>query len=80
MIYCDSCGIAIHWLPTVIGEHTYCCTGCAGGGPCTCDYDRLPRREERAAMVMRKQRSENLVKQEHDRPQEVGDEASSVSH
>jgi hypothetical protein len=39
---CANCGIAIQWQPTIVVGKTYCCLGCAHGGPCECDYDNLP--------------------------------------
>lgn len=36
--YCANCDIEILWSPTIVQGETYCCTGCAGGGPCCCDY------------------------------------------
>ena len=50
---CANCGIAIHWQATVVDGRTYCCLGCAQGGPCECDYDNLPRAEDVNAMVLR---------------------------
>ena len=41
-VVCANCGIMIRWEPTVVAGETYCCLGCARGGPCTCDYDKLP--------------------------------------
>jgi hypothetical protein len=35
---CANCDIEILWPPTVVQGKTYCCTGCAAGGPCSCDY------------------------------------------
>ena len=35
---CANCDIDILWPPTVAQGKTYCCTGCAAGGPCNCDY------------------------------------------
>ena len=35
---CANCDIEFFWLPTVVQGSLYCCTGCAAGGPCTCDY------------------------------------------
>jgi hypothetical protein len=26
----------------MIDGHSYCCLGCAMGGPCSCDYSDLP--------------------------------------
>ena len=37
-VRCANCDIEILWPATVIQDTAYCCTGCAGGGPCTCDY------------------------------------------
>jgi len=50
---CETCGIVIRWQPTIIGDKTYCCLGCAQGGPCECDYDNLPRPDEMNALVVR---------------------------
>lgn len=35
---CTNCDIEILWTPTVVQGKTFCCTGCAAGGPCNCDY------------------------------------------
>lgn len=35
---CANCDIDILWSPTVVWGSTYCCIGCAAGGPCCCDY------------------------------------------
>jgi len=35
---CANCDIDILWQPTVVEGKTFCCTGCAAGGPCSCDY------------------------------------------
>lgn len=35
---CANCDIDILWPPTVVQEKTFCCSGCAAGGPCCCDY------------------------------------------
>jgi hypothetical protein len=37
---CTNCEIEFLWPPTVVQEKTYCCTGCATGGPCCCDYSQ----------------------------------------
>jgi hypothetical protein len=37
---CANCDIDILWPPTVVKGKTYCCTGCAAGGPCNCDYSQ----------------------------------------
>jgi hypothetical protein len=39
---CAKCGIRIRWQPTIVDGETYCCLGCAMGGPCSCDYSNLP--------------------------------------
>jgi hypothetical protein len=36
--HCANCDIEFFWLPTVVQGKVYCCTGCAAGGPCNCDY------------------------------------------
>lgn len=35
---CANCDIEILWPATVVDGKTFCCTGCAAGGPCSCDY------------------------------------------
>ncbi|MBO0778406.1 MAG: hypothetical protein J2P37_06210 [Ktedonobacteraceae bacterium] len=37
---CACCEIEFPWPPVVVGEAIYCCTGCAAGGPCNCDYSQ----------------------------------------
>jgi len=37
---CASCDIEILWPPVIVQGKTYCCTGCAAGGPCSCDYSQ----------------------------------------
>jgi hypothetical protein len=37
---CANCDIDILWPPTVVQGKTFCCTGCAAGGPCSCDYSQ----------------------------------------
>ncbi len=39
------------WRPTIIDGAAYCCLGCSRGGPCTCDYSRLPHNADKAALV-----------------------------
>src|SRR5216683_4734383 len=39
-VRCANCDIDILWPPTVVPGKTYCCTGCAEGGPCNCDYSQ----------------------------------------
>lgn len=36
---CANCGVPIPWRPVVHRGKTYCCGGCAQGGPCYCSYD-----------------------------------------
>ena len=36
---CANCGIEIPWRPANHHGRTYCCGGCAQGGPCYCSYD-----------------------------------------
>lgn len=50
---CENCGIVIRWQPTIVESRTYCCPGCAQGGPCECDYDNLPQPDEVNALVLR---------------------------
>jgi hypothetical protein len=61
---CRSCGIVIRWQPTIVEDKTYCCIGCAQGGPCVCDYDNLPRADEVNALVLRTVHSFWLQKRE----------------
>ncbi len=42
MLHCANCDIDILWTPTIVQGKAYCCTGCAAGGPCNCDYSQLP--------------------------------------
>lgn len=37
---CANCDIEILWSPTIVQEKSFCCTGCASGGPCCCDYSQ----------------------------------------
>jgi hypothetical protein len=50
---CANCGIPIRWLPTRVDDAVYCCVGCAAGGPCECDYARLPQPDQAAPLVRR---------------------------
>jgi hypothetical protein len=50
---CENCGIVIRWQATIVESRTYCCLGCAQGGPCECDYDNLPQPDEVNALVLR---------------------------
>jgi hypothetical protein len=38
VVRCANCEIEILWPPTIVQGKTFCCTGCADGGPCNCDY------------------------------------------
>jgi hypothetical protein len=48
---CANCGIEIRWRPTIVDGVAYCCLGCSRGGPCECDYSRLPRINDNTAIV-----------------------------
>jgi len=50
---CMNCGIEIRWQPTLVDGKLYCCVGCSKGGPCTCDYEQLPRPSSNAALARR---------------------------
>ena len=50
---CANCGIVIRWQPTRVEARVYCCSGCAGGGPCQCDYENLPTPGEVQALELR---------------------------
>jgi hypothetical protein len=36
---CFSCDIELSGEPLMAAGRTYCCSGCAGGGPCSCTYE-----------------------------------------
>jgi|SRR5579859_46694 len=38
--HCANCDIDFLWPPIVVQGKTFCCTGCAAGGPCNCDYSQ----------------------------------------
>src|SRR5258708_2804484 len=38
VFHCVNCEIEFFWPPTIVQDKIYCCTGCAAGGPCNCDY------------------------------------------
>ena len=40
VVRCANCDIEILWKPTLAQGVAYCCTGCAAGGPCNCDYSQ----------------------------------------
>ena len=40
VLRCANCDIEILWRPTIVSGVAYCCTGCAAGGPCSCDYSQ----------------------------------------
>lgn len=37
--HCASCDIVLTQRPVYSMDESYCCRGCAGGGPCVCSYD-----------------------------------------
>ena len=37
--YCASCEGSITTRPVYRMDEAYCCTGCAEGGPCVCNYE-----------------------------------------
>ena len=37
--YCASCEILLTGQPVWFMDETYCCRGCAEGGPCMCSYE-----------------------------------------
>ena len=39
---CDGCFAEFNWLPTEFEGQSYCCRGCADGGPCACTYGEPP--------------------------------------
>jgi hypothetical protein len=48
---CANCGIEIRWRLTIVDGLPYCCLGCSRGGPCECNYSRLPRTDDHTAIV-----------------------------
>ncbi len=40
VLRCANCDIEIFWSPTIVQGKVFCCTGCAAGGPCSCDYSQ----------------------------------------
>ena len=38
---CATCELEINWPPIERGHDSFCCDGCAAGGPCTCTYDEV---------------------------------------
>ena len=40
VLRCANCDIEILWTPTIARGVAFCCTGCAAGGPCNCDYSQ----------------------------------------
>lgn len=57
---CANCGIVFSWRPTVIRGTVYCCVGCSRGGPCTCDYARLPSMDQSLPLA-KISRRENIL-------------------
>ena len=39
---CDGCFAEFDWTPTEFEGRSYCCRGCADGGPCACTYGTPP--------------------------------------
>ncbi len=39
---CTNCLAEFEWTPFVQDGEEFCCSGCAGGGPCICTYDGAP--------------------------------------
>jgi hypothetical protein len=37
---CASCDIELSEEPIVLDRESFCCEGCAYGGPCVCTYQR----------------------------------------
>ncbi|TMC20901.1 MAG: hypothetical protein E6J34_11195 [Chloroflexi bacterium] len=64
---CANCEIEILWPPTVVQDITYCCTGCAAGGPCSCDYSQY-RSVNIAGVIHYRVSSEDATAQSGDRP------------
>lgn len=48
---CANCGIEFNWQPTIVDGLAHCCIGCSQGGPCTCDYSRLPQPDDPTALA-----------------------------
>lgn len=40
VLRCANCDIDILWEPVYRKGIAFCCTGCADGGPCSCDYSQ----------------------------------------
>jgi hypothetical protein len=47
MSKCDSCDIDLGRDHLVVRGKTFCCAGCADGGPCGCSYERGDGRHHR---------------------------------
>ncbi len=52
-LICRNCGIEMDWQPVIVDRQPYCCLGCAQGGPCQCDYNRLPSPAIQATLAQR---------------------------
>ena len=57
-LVCANCKIVIRWQPTIVDGLSYCCPGCAAGGPCECDYDNLPRSGSTNPIVLQAERAQ----------------------
>ena len=38
-LWCDGCGVEIHWKPVTEGQRSYCCLKCLRGEVCDCGND-----------------------------------------
>jgi hypothetical protein len=48
---CATCEIDVPWRPVRRDGRSYCCEGCAAGGPCSCSYDQPVERDGDGAAV-----------------------------
>jgi len=44
---CSNCDIDLGISPLMVRGKTYCCAGCADGGPCRCSYEKGNSRQHR---------------------------------
>jgi len=47
-LWCDGCGVEIHWKPFTADRHSFCCLKCLQGEVCDCgsepeDYPEVQR-------------------------------------
>lgn len=38
-LWCDGCGVEIHWKPFTAGRRSFCCLKCLQGEVCDCGSD-----------------------------------------